>query len=134
MSIEFELFPGKSLSGLFQDIYNNQNNKKRHISEVIAEMRKLIKKADDVEVIGPIIKDLIDTSVKNDDLLVKLATVAQRILVSTQKSEGDTGYLTEQERKQLLSEIDDIQVEVDRMDGFESDLEDVKQKINNNVE
>jgi hypothetical protein len=129
MSIEFELFPGKNLSGLFQDIYNNQMTKKRHISEVIAEMRKLVRNAGDIEIIGPIIKDLIDTSVKNDDLLIKLATVAQRILVSTQKSEGETGYLTEQERKQLLSEIDNIQSEVDRLDGFDSGIDEIKQKV-----
>ena len=28
MSTDFELFPGKSLSGLFQNIYENQVNKK----------------------------------------------------------------------------------------------------------
>lgn len=129
MSLDFELFPGKNLSGLFQDIYNNQTSKKRHISEVIHEMRKLIKKPSDVEVVGPIIKDLIDTSVKNDDLLVKLATVAQRIMVSVHKNEGDTGYLTEQERKQLLAEIDDIEVEVDRLSNSDIDLDDVKNKL-----
>ena len=29
MSTHFELFPGKDLSGLFKDIYDNQQNKKR---------------------------------------------------------------------------------------------------------
>ena len=38
MSTDFELFPGKNLSGLFEDIYNNQINKKKHISEVIFEL------------------------------------------------------------------------------------------------
>ena len=28
MSTDFELFPGKNLSGLFKDIYENQQNKK----------------------------------------------------------------------------------------------------------
>ena len=27
MSTDFELFPGKNLSGLFKDIYDNQQNK-----------------------------------------------------------------------------------------------------------
>jgi hypothetical protein len=131
MSLDFELFPGKNLSGLFEDIYNNQLNKKKYISEVIHEMRKLIIKADDVEIVGPIIKDLIDTSVKNDDLLVKLATVAQRIMVSVHRNEGDTGYLTEQERKQLLADIDTIQSEVDKLDSFGSEIDDVKNKLVN---
>ena len=79
MSTDFELFPGKNLSGLFEDIYNNQINKKKHISDVIYEMRKMVSHKGDMGILGPIIKDLIDTSVRNDDQLVKLATIAQRI-------------------------------------------------------
>ena len=129
MSTDFELFPGKNLSGLFEDIYNNQINKKKHISEVIFEMRKMVSHKGDMGIIGPIIKDLIDTSVRNDDQLVKLATIAQRIIASNQKSEGDTGYLTDAEREQLLSEIEQVQDEVSRMDDIETDVEELKQKI-----
>ena len=67
MSAEFELFPGKNLSGLFEDIYNNQINKKKHISEIIHEIRKGIRHAGDLAVLGPVIKDLIDTSVRNEE-------------------------------------------------------------------
>ena len=59
MSTEFELFPGKNLSGLFKDIYDNQQNKKSRISELIAEMKKVIRHSGDMAVIGPIIKDLV---------------------------------------------------------------------------
>ena len=129
MSTDFELFPGKNLSGLFEDIYNNQINKKKNISELIAEMRKLIRHSGDMAVIGPVIKDLIDTSVRNDDQLVKLATIAQRIIASNQKSEGDSGFLTEAEREQLLAEIEQVQDEVQRMDNIENDVEEIKQKL-----
>lgn len=129
MSTDFELFPGKNLSGLFEDIYNNQINKKKHISEVIHELRKMVRHAGDMAVIGPIIKDLIDTSVRNDDQLVKLATIAQRIIASNNKSEGDSGFLTDAEREQLLAEIEQVQDEVERMDSIENEIEEVKQKL-----
>ena len=129
MSTDFELFPGKNLSGLFEDIYNNQINKKKHISEVIFEMRKMISHKGDMGLLGPVIKDLIDTSVRNDDQLVKLATIAQRIISSSQKSEGDTGFLTDKEREQLLSEIEQVQDEVAKIDDIQNDIEEVKQKI-----
>ena len=129
MSTEFELFPGKNLSGLFEDIYNNQIDKKKHISEVIFELRKMIRHAGDMAVIGPIIKDLIDTSVRNDDQLVKLATIAQRIIASNQKSEGEAGFLTEAEREQLLSEIEQVQDDIERMDDMQNEIEEVKQKL-----
>jgi hypothetical protein len=129
MSEEFELFPGKNLSGLFQDIYNNQITKKKNISELIAEMRKMVRHAGDMAVVGPILKDLIDTSVRNDDQLIKLATIAQRIMLANQKSDGEDGFLSAAEREQLLSEIESVQDEVQRMDSIENDLEEVKQKL-----
>jgi len=129
MSNDFELFPGKSLSGLFEDIYNNQINKKRHISEVIAELRKLVRNPNDMRYIGPLIKDLIDTSVRNDESLIKLATIAQRIMIAGTKSEGEAGFLSEAEREQLLSQIDEVQMEVERMDDIQSEIEEVKQKL-----
>ena len=131
MSTDFELFPGKNLSGLFQDIYNNQLNKKKRISDLIDEMKKTIRHAGDMAVIGPIIKDLIDTSVKNDDHLLKLATIAQRIVAAEKKSEGEDGFLSAEERAQLLAEIEDVQIEVQRMDSIENEVEELKQKINN---
>jgi len=129
MSADFELFPGKNLSGLFEDIYNNQINKKKHISEIIHEIRKGIRHAGDLAVLGPVIKDLIDTSVRNDDQLIKLATIAQRIMLANNKSEGDSGFLTEAEREQLLAEIEQVQDEVQRMDSIENEVEELKQKI-----
>ena len=47
MSTHFELFPGKDLSGLFKDIYDNQQNKKTRISELI-EMKKVIRHSGDM--------------------------------------------------------------------------------------
>jgi transcription initiation factor IIF auxiliary subunit len=126
---DFELFPGKNLSGLFEDIYNNQTNKKRHISEVIAELRKLVRNPNDMRYIGPLIKDLIDTSVRNDESLLKLATIAQRIMVAGTKSEGEAGFLSDAEREQLLAEIEQVQDEIERVDNMENEIEEVKKKL-----
>jgi hypothetical protein len=130
MSTDFELFPGKSLSGLFQNIYENQVNKKQKISSIIDEFKKMVRHAGDIVVMGPIIKDLIDSSVKNDDHLIKLATIAQRIVAAERKSEGEDGFLSAEERAQLLAEIDQVQEEVKRMDDIENEVEELKQKIN----
>jgi hypothetical protein len=106
---EFELFKGKTLSNLFEDIYINQLNKKVKISSYIEEIQKTVRpnNAGDVAVIGPIVKDLIDTSVRNDEQLIKLATIAQRIMLSLNKSESDSGFLTDAEKKQLLQQLDE---------------------------
>ena len=134
MSTDFELFPGKNLSGLFKDIYENQQNKKQRISELIAEMKKVIRHAGDMAVIGPIIKDLVDTSVKNDDALIKMAAIAQRIIGAQHKAEGDSGFLTDDEKEQLLSQLEETAKEVvdeqeHKVDELTNEIEELKQKV-----
>lgn len=134
MSTEFQLFPGKSLGDLFKDIYDNQQNKKQRISELIAEMRKLVRHAGDMAVIGPILKDLIDTSVRNDDSLIKLAAIAQRIIGAQNKADGDSGFLTEEEKNQLLKDLELTAKEVvgeqeHKVDELTYELEELKQKM-----
>lgn len=134
MSAEFELFPGKSLSGLFKDIYDNQQNKKQRISELIAEMRKLVRHAGDMAVIGPILKDLIDTSVRNDDSLIKMAAIAQRIISAQSKGEEGGGLLTAEEKEQLLKEFESSVKEVAevhdlKVDELTYEVEELKQKM-----
>ena len=134
MSTDFELFPGKNLSGLFKDIYENQVNKKQRISELIAEMKKVIRHAGDMAVIGPIIKDLVDTSVKNDDSLIKMAAIAQRIIGASQKAEGDAGFLSDDEKEQLLSQLEETAKEVvdeqeHKVDELTNEIEELKQKV-----
>jgi hypothetical protein len=129
MSAEFELFPGKNLSGLFQDIYTNQITKKERISKFIEDLRSKIKHNGDVAIIGPIIKDLIDTSVKNDDHLVKLATIAQRIMLANNKGSGDDGFLSDEEKAQLLNDLQEAKEEVEKMDNLAVEIDELKKKI-----
>jgi len=134
MSTDFELFPGKNLSGLFKDIYENQQNKKQRISELIAEMKNVIRHAGDMAVIGPIIKDLVDTSVKNDDSLIKMAAIAQRIIGAQHKAEGDTGFLSDDEKEQLLKQLDETISQVAdeqdvKVDELTNEVEELKQKV-----
>ena len=126
MSMDFELFPGKNLSGLFKDIYDNQINKKERISQLIADLKSKIKHNGDVALIGPIIKDLIDTSVKNDDHLVKLATIAQRIMLANNKSSGDDGFLSDEEKAQLLKYLEEAKEEVEKMDDLVVEIDELK--------
>jgi hypothetical protein len=129
MSTEFELFKGKNLSSLFEDIYNNQTSKKQKISVMIEEMKKMVKHAGDVASVGPILTSLIDSSVKNDDQLVKLATIATKIMASEKKTEGQDGFLSAFEKEQLLRDLEETKQEVERVDDLEFELEDLKKKM-----
>jgi hypothetical protein len=134
MGAEFQLFDGKNLSSLFKDIYENQQNKKKNISDMIESLRKLIKNVGEATVLAPIIRDLIDTSVKNDDHLIKLATIAQRLAAAEAKGIGEDGWLSEHEKTQLLTELEDTVNELDKKNeeklvDIQIELDDIKSKI-----
>ena len=136
MSTDFELFPGKNLSGLFKDIYDNQQTKKTRISELIAEMKKVIRHSGDMAVIGPILKDLVDTSVRNDESLIKMAAIAQRMIASRDKVDGDIGFLSDKEKEQLLQQLEEVVVDGateanEKVDELTNEIEELKQKVTN---
>jgi hypothetical protein len=134
MASEFQLFDGKNLSSLFKDIYDNQQVKKKNISDMIESLRKLIKNVGEATVIAPIIRDLIDSSIKNDDHLIKLATIAQRLATAEAKGIGEDGWLSEHEKAQLLTELEDTVNEIDKKNDeklldIQVEIEDIKTKL-----
>ena len=134
MSSEFQLFDGKNLSSLFRDIYENQQNKKKNISDLIESLRKLIKNVGEATVIAPIIKDLIEVSVKNDEHLIKMATIAQRLAAAEAKGIGEDGWLSEHEKAQLMSELEEVVDEVDaknkeKLTDLEIEIEEIKTNL-----
>ena len=97
-------------------------------------MKKVIRHAGDMAVIGPIIKDLVDTSVKNYDSLIKMAAIAQRIIGAQHKAEGDTGFLSDEEKEQLLKQLDETISQVAdeqdvKVDELTNEVEELKQKV-----
>lgn len=108
---DIEIFKGKSFSDLLKDIYANSQKKDRQINVLIAELRPLIKNIGDATVIVPLIKEYLEVGVKNDEHLVKLAAVVQRLVSTNSKVQADTGQswlLSEEEKQQLLDELDSI--------------------------
>ena len=122
-----EIFKGKTLSSLLNDIYNNQLHTKSQIDLLCDELSKMIKNISDVAVISPIIKDYLDVAVKNDDQLVKIANVVTKILTAKSES-SDDGILTDKEKSQLLDalneEVQDIQKKSDDIKNKKSELDD----------
>ena len=107
MSQEFELFKGTNFSDLMRDVYHNSKKKSRQIDTLIKNLEPMIKNIGDATVIVPLIKDYLEVSVKNDDALVKLAAVVQRLVTSKSDDDGNEFGMTEEERKKLLEEAED---------------------------
>jgi uncharacterized protein Yka (UPF0111/DUF47 family) len=107
MSQEFELFKGTNFSDLMRDVYHNSKKKSRQIDTLIKSLEPMIKNIGDASVIVPMIKDYLEVSVKNDDALVKLAAVVQRLVSANSKDDdGNEFGLSEEERARLLEEAE----------------------------
>ena len=108
MASEYEIFEGKSLSGLFKDIYENTKTNKTQLEVLMKEVVGFIKDGDTAVQIIPMVKEYLEINVKNDDQLVKVAAIVQRIIAAESKggSEDEFG-LSEKEKEQLMGAIED---------------------------
>tara|TARA_R110000737_G_scaffold10061_1_gene25800 strand:- start:131 stop:517 length:387 start_codon:yes stop_codon:yes gene_type:complete len=101
------IFDDKTFSDLLKEIHNNQTKKAKQLASLIAELRPLVQSLGDATVIVPLIKEYLEISVKNDDQLIKMAAIVQRLATST-ASLGDGGLLTDEEMEQLQGIAEEI--------------------------
>ena len=101
------LFDDKSFSDLLKEIHKNQTKKSKQLANLIAELRPLITSLGDATVVVPLIKEYMEISVKNDDQLIKMAAIVQRLSTGTANT-GDGGLLTEEEMAQLQEITEEI--------------------------
>ena len=113
MSNDYEIFKGKSLASLFEDIYQNQTYNRKQLDVLMKNITSMIKDGDTAIQIVPMIKEYLEINVRNDELLVKLAAIVQKIISAENRvgSEEEFG-LSESEKENLLKTI----VEHDTMD------------------
>jgi len=101
------VFSGKKFSDILEEIYNNQKKKDKQISALIAELKPLVQEIGDATLVVPLIKEYLEISVKNDEQLIKMATIIQRIMSNGGTSENGFS-ISEEEKAQLLTEIDNL--------------------------
>ena len=107
MDNDSEIYKNKKFSDLCKDIVKNSENNRDQLDILISDLRSMIKTANDALMIVPLIKEYLDVQVKNDDQLVKLAAVIQRIMSrQTVGADGEmNGFLTDEEKRQIMQEI-----------------------------
>ena len=101
------VFGNKKFSDILNEIYDNQTQKKKQISALISELKPLIQEIGDATLIVPLIKEYLEISVKNDEQLIKMATIIQRVLQST--GEDCELGISEEEKQELLDEMERLE-------------------------
>jgi hypothetical protein len=106
MAIDFEVFEGKTLSDVFKDIYDNSKRNKEQLEVLMKEVVGFIKDGDTAVQIIPMLKEYLEINVKNDEQLVKLATVVQRVATAHRGDSTEEFGLSDIEKEQLLKDIE----------------------------
>ena len=106
-SLNQVIFDDKSFGDLLKEIHGNQKKKSTQIASMIAELRPLITSLGDATVVVPLIKEYMEISVKNDDHLIKMASIVQRLSTGGASS-GDGCLLTNEEMDQLMDVAEEI--------------------------
>jgi len=107
------IFDDKSFSDILKEIHKNQSKKAKQLANLIAELRPLITSLGDATVVVPLIKEYMEISVKNDEQLIKMAAIVQRLSTGATSS-GDAGLLTDTEMEQLQGIAEEIAKTVEK--------------------
>ena len=115
MANDYEIFEGKSLSGLFKDIYDNTERNKKQLEVLMQEVVGFIKDGDTAVQIIPMLKEYLEINVKNDDQLVKVAAIVQRMIATESKGSSEEAFgLSASEKEQLMAAVEDVANDVQK--------------------
>jgi hypothetical protein len=119
MSLDKEIFKGKTLSDLFGEIYDNSKETKSQVKGLIGELKPLIENIGDATLLVPMIKEYMEIGVKNDEHLIKLATVIQRI--ETAQSKGESSEFDLSELQDLIEEQEELDKQMEEAENSKED-------------
>ena len=100
---------------LFSEIHSNSTTTRTQVKGLIGELKPLIENIGDATLVVPMIKEYMDIGVKNDDALLKLAAIIQRIEANNMKGESVDAMFSPEELAQLLETTEDIIEEVENV-------------------
>jgi alcohol dehydrogenase class IV len=103
------VFGKKKFSDILEEIYTNQQKKDKQVTTLINELKPMMEDIGDATLIVPLIKEYMEIGVKNDDLLIKMAALAQRAM-NSEGGENPLG-ISDEEKQQLLDEISKFKAE-----------------------
>lgn len=102
MNLDFDLYEGKKYSDLLKDIVKNHKAKQSQIKGLVTQLTEMVNEPGDAVMVVPLIKGYLDSDIKNDEALVKLAQILQK---SNQTTETADGAFSDKDLEALFSEV-----------------------------
>lgn len=108
MELEKQIFKGKTVGDLVEEVYNKHKSQDALIKQEIMRLADMIESPGDAIVIVPLLKEFVNSGLKNDEVLMKILNLFQKAEEKKKETGQDTGLLTEKDIEQLFSEVTDL--------------------------
>ena len=102
MSLDFEIYDGKQYSDLVKDIVKNHKSKQSQIKVLTDQLVDMVSEPGDAVMVVPLIKGYLDSDIKNDEALVKLAQILQK---ANPAADNAGGAFSDKDLELLFSDI-----------------------------
>jgi len=108
-----EVFEGKSFQDILKEIHGHSASKRSEIKTLMETLADMIKTPHDAAIIAPLVREFLEVAVKNDEALVKIAVIIQRLMTAEATVTGQSldQILSDDDKKKLLEEVQEIQEE-----------------------
>jgi hypothetical protein len=101
MELDKEVFDGKKVSDIVKEVYEKHQEQDYLIKSEISRLSGMIESPGEALAIAPLIKPLIDTSLKNDEVLVKILNLFSKTQSAEAKGQESESILSEKDIEQL---------------------------------
>lgn len=102
---DVKAFGDKSLGNVLEEAYDRSKEEREVIEGLIDELSGLMDDTDDAVMLVPLIKEYLEINVKNNEQLIKISKVIQRMYNATIKEDDGggsiAGGLSDQEKDQI---------------------------------
>lgn len=114
MGLETVVFGKKTVSDILKEVYDNSKRKDLQINALIGELKPLVDNVGDATLVVPMIKEYLEVGVKNDEHLIKMLAIVQRMEGGGKGSESD--FFNPEELAKLMEQSQELGKELDNED------------------
>jgi hypothetical protein len=114
MGLETTIFGKKTVSDVLKEIYDNSRSKDKQINALIGELKPLVENIGDATLVVPMIKEYLEVGVKNDEHLIKMVALVQRLEGGAKGSEVD--FFNPEELAKLMEQSEELGKQLDKKD------------------
>jgi hypothetical protein len=95
-----------------EEAYRDKNEKGVQLRAMINQLKDLLEDSGDAIMMVPLIKEYMDLLIKNDDVIIKMLGIIQKIETAAARAQEENGgIMSDRDRQLLFESLDDLGVQ-----------------------